>query len=174
MIRTGIGFDIHRFAAGRKLILGGVAIQSDFGLAGHSDADVLCHAVMDALLGAVADGDIGVHFPDSEKRWKDADSLKMLAAVGERLKNKGSAVVNIDVSVLAEKPRLTPYREEMRGNIARALGIDEAQVSIKATTLEGLGALGRGEGIAAMAVAGVECSRLKVHRSVFRVKTNED
>ena len=155
MIRTGIGFDIHRFAAGRKLILAGVRIESDFGLTGHSDADVLCHAVIDALLGAVADGDIGVHFPDNEKRWKDADSLKMLAVVGARLKNKGAAIVNIDVSVLAEKPRLTPYRVEMRGNIARVLGIDEAKVSIKATTLEGLGALGRGEGIAAMAVAGV-------------------
>lgn len=156
MIRTGIGFDIHRFAAGRKLILGGVRIESDIGLMGHSDADVLCHAVIDALLGAVADGDIGTHFPDTDKRWKDADSLTMLAAVGERLKNKGAVVVNIDVSVLAEKPRLTPYRAEMRKNIARALGIDEAKVSIKATTLEGLGALGRGEGIAAMAVASVE------------------
>jgi len=162
MIRTGIGFDIHRFAPGRKLILGGVRIpgraragESDIGLMGHSDADVLCHAVIDALLGAVADGDIGTHFPDHEKRWKDADSLKMLAAVGENMKNKGAAIVNIDVSVLAEKPRLTPYREEMRGNIARALGIDEAKVSIKATTLEGLGALGRGEGIGAMAVASV-------------------
>lgn len=157
MIRTGIGFDIHRFTAGRKLILGGVGIESNFGLEGHSDADVLCHAVMDALLGAVADGDIGVHFPDNKKRWKDADSLKMLAAVGKRLQNKGAAIVNIDVSVLAEKPRLAPYREKMRGNISRALGINRAQVSIKATTLEGLGALGRGEGIAAMAAVNVEC-----------------
>lgn len=156
MIRTGIGFDIHPFAPGRKLILGGVKIQSDFGLTGHSDADVLCHAVMDALLGAVAAGDIGVHFPDNEKRWKDADSLKMLSAVGKKLKNKGAAVVNIDVSVLAEKPRLASYREAMRGKLARALGIDKAQISIKATTLEGLGALGRGEGIAALAVATVE------------------
>ena len=163
MIRTGIGFDIHRFAGGRKLILGGVRItgrarpgESDIGLMGHSDADVLCHAVIDALLGAVADGDIGVHFPDNEKRWKDADSLKMLSVVGAKLKKKGAAIVNIDVSVLAEKPRLTPYREEMRGNIARVLGLDKAKVSIKATTLEGLGALGRGEGIAAMAVASVK------------------
>lgn len=155
MIRTGIGFDIHRLAAGRRLILGGVRIESDSGLAGYSDADVLCHAVIDALLGAVADGDIGTHFPESEKRWQGAESLKMLAAVGEKLKNKGAAVVNVDVSVLAEKPRLAPYREKVRGNIAQALGIDKAKVSIKATTLEGLGALGRGEGIAAMAVATV-------------------
>jgi len=156
MTRTGIGFDIHRFAKGRKLILGGVEIESDIGLMGHSDADVLCHAVIDALLGAVADGDIGVHFPDNERRWKDADSLKMLAAVGKRLKDRGAAIINIDVSVLAEKPRLAPCREKMRGNISRALGINETQVSIKATTLEGLGALGRGEGIAAMAVVCVE------------------
>jgi 2-C-methyl-D-erythritol 2,4-cyclodiphosphate synthase len=156
MIRTGIGFDIHRFAVGRKLVLGGVRIESDIGLLGHSDADVLCHAVIDALLGAIADGDIGTHFPDNEKRWKDADSLKMLAAVGERLKKKGAAIVNIDVSVLAEKPRLAPYREKIRKNISRALGIRAANVSVKATTLEGLGALGRGEGIAAMAVASVE------------------
>lgn len=156
MIRTGIGFDIHRFAPGRKLVLGGVKIESDIGLLGHSNADVLCHAVIDALLGAVADGDIGTHFPDTDQRWKDADSLKMLAVVGGKLKKRGLAIVNLDVSVLAEKPRLTPYREEMRVNIARALGVDESKISIKATTLEGLGALGRGEGIAAMAVAAVE------------------
>jgi len=168
MIRTGIGFDIHRFAVARKLILGGVRIESDVGLMGHSDADVLCHAVIDALLGAVADGDIGTHFPDNEKRWKDADSLKMLAAVGARLKNKGALIVNIDATILAEKPRVAPYRAEMRKNISLALGIDEAKVSIKATTLEGLGALGRGEGIAAMAVAGVECSRFQ--GSPFRVQ----
>jgi 2-C-methyl-D-erythritol 2,4-cyclodiphosphate synthase len=155
MIRTGIGFDIHRFVAGRKLILGGVSIKSELGLMGHSDADVLCHAIIDALLGAVADGDIGTHFPDNEKRWKDADSLKMLSAVGKRLKHKGAVIVNIDVSVLAEKPRLAPYREKIRKNISRALMLDKAKISIKATTLEGLGALGRGEGIAAMAVATV-------------------
>lgn len=173
MIRTGIGFDIHRLVTGRKLVLGGVKIESDLGLTGHSDADVLCHAIIDALLGAVADGDIGTHFPDNKKRWKDADSLKMLFAVGERLKNKGAAVVNIDATILAEKPRVAPYRELMRGKLARALGIDKAKVSIKATTLEGLGTLGRGEGIAAMAVACVE-TRFKVPRSGFKVKTNED
>ena len=155
MIRTGIGFDVHRFAPGRKLILCGVKIKSEVGLLGHSDADVVCHAVIDALLGAVADGDIGTHFPDTDQRWKDADSLKMLAAVAGKLKKKKAVIVNVDVSVLAEKPRLTRYREKMRKNISLALGIDEAKVSIKATTLEGLGALGRGEGIAAMAVAAV-------------------
>lgn len=173
MIRTGIGFDIHRLVTGRKLILGGVRIESELGLTGHSDADVLCHAVIDALLGAVADGDIGSHFPDNDLRWKDADSLKMLATVGERIKNKGARIVNVDATILAEKPRLASYRKEMCKNMAQALVIDETKVSIKATTLEGIGALGRGEGIAAMAVAGVEC-RFKVHRSGFRVKTNED
>ena len=138
------------------MILGGVRIESQVGLMGHSDADVLCHAVIDALLGAVADGDIGVHFPDTSNRWKNADSLKMLATVGEKLNGKRAAVVNIDVSVLAEKPRLSPYRQEMRANIARALGVEVSKISVKATTLEGLGSLGRGEGIAAMAVAGVE------------------
>lgn len=156
MIRTGIGFDIHRLAPGCKLILGGVRIESAFGLAGHSDADVLCHALIDALLGAVADGDIGVHFPDNEERWKDAESLKMLASVAARLRMKGVALINIDATVLAEKPRLAPYREAMRAKLAQALGIDASKVSIKATTMETLGALGRGEGIAAMAVAAVE------------------
>jgi len=156
MIRTGIGFDIHRLAAGRKLILGGVGIKSDVGLMGHSDADVLCHAVIDALLGAVADGDIGVHFPDSEKRWKDADSLKLLASVAGKLKSRGAVINNIDSTVLAEKPRVAPYREKMRRNLAKALGVGLERVSVKATTLEGLGALGRAEGIAAMAVACVE------------------
>lgn len=155
MIRTGIGFDIHRLARGRKLILGGVRIESDLGLAGHSDADVLCHAVIDALLGAVADGDIGCHFPDDDPRWEGADSLKMLASVADRLRAKGTVVVNIDATILAEKPRLTAYREAMRGNLAHALGANPSQISIKATTLEGLGALGRGEGIAAFAVAAV-------------------
>lgn len=153
MIRTGIGFDIHRLVKGRKLILGGVSIESALGLAGHSDADVLCHAVIDALLGAVADGDIGRHFSENEKRWKGANSLKMLASVAGRLHAKGAIVVNIDVTVLAERPRLAPYREAIRSNLAKALKIDLSQVSVKATTLEGLGALGRGEGIAAMAVA---------------------
>lgn len=156
MMRTGIGFDIHRFEKGRRLVLGGVRLKAAAGLAGHSDADVVCHAVMDALLGAIAAGDLGVHFPDREKRWQGADSLKMLAAVARQLASRGAQVVNVDVSVLAEKPRLAPHREKMRRNLAKAMGVTMADVSVKATTLEGLGALGRGEGIAAMAVAAVK------------------
>jgi 2-C-methyl-D-erythritol 2,4-cyclodiphosphate synthase len=156
MIRTGIGYDIHRFAAGRKLVLGGVRIKSELGLLGHSDADVVCHAIADALLGATADGDIGTHFPDTDRRWKNADSLKILALVAGKLRKRKAFIVNTDATILAEKPRLAPYREKMREKIARALGIGKAQVSVKATTLEGLGALGRGEGIAVMAVATVE------------------
>jgi len=156
MTRTGIGFDIHRFKRGRKLVLGGMAVKSNFGLEGHSDADVLCHAVIDALLGAVADGDIGVHFPDTQKRWKGVNSLKLLASVAGKLKARGTVINNIDSTVLAEKPRLAPYREKMRANLVKALGISVDRISVKATTLESLGALGRGEGIAAMAVATVE------------------
>jgi 2-C-methyl-D-erythritol 2,4-cyclodiphosphate synthase len=156
MIRTGIGFDIHRFQKGRRLILGGVRIKAAAGLLGHSDADVLCHAMIDALLGAVAGGDIGSHFPDTDPKWKNADSLKMLASVAGKLKSSGVVINNIDGTVLAEKPRLAPYREKMRRNLAKAMRIAPEKVSVKATTLEGLGALGRGEGIAAMAVATVE------------------
>lgn len=156
MLRTGIGFDIHRLVKGRKLILGGVKIESELGLAGHSDADALCHAVIDALLGAVADGDIGSHFPDNDPRWKDADSLKMLVSIADRLSARGAAVVNVDATILAEKPRLAPYRETMRANLAKALKVSLNQISVKATTLESLGALGRGEGIAAMAIATVK------------------
>ena len=155
MIRAGIGFDIHRFQKGRRLVLGGVRIKSEAGLLGHSDADVLCHAVIDALLGAVADGDIGSHFPDTQKRWKGANSLKLLASVAGKLRAKGVVINNIDSTILAEKPRLAPYREKMRRNLAQAMGVALERVSVKATTLEGLGALGRGEGIAAMATATV-------------------
>ncbi len=156
MIKTGIGFDAHRLTAGRKLVLGGVRFDYPLGLAGHSDADVLCHAVADALLGSVADGDIGLHFPDSDPRWKDADSLDLLARVGERLAARRARVINVDAMVLAEEPRLAPQREAMRANLARALKIQPDCVSVKATTLEGLGALGRKEGIAVLAVATVE------------------
>ena len=156
MIRTGIGYDVHRFASGRRLVLGGVTIKSAAGLLGHSDADVLCHAVIDALLGAAAEGDIGEHFPDTDKSWKNADSVKMLKIAGGKLQRRKISIVNVDATILAQKPRIAPYRARMRVNIARALGISLEQVSVKATTLEGLGALGRGEGIAAMAVATVE------------------
>lgn len=156
MIRTGIGFDAHRLARGRRLVLGGVRIEHEMGLDGYSDADVLCHAVADALLGAAADGDIGRHFPDTDPQWKDADSLKLLAAVAERLAAKRMRVVNVDAMLLAEAPRIVPHREAMRANIAGALGIGIDRVSVKATTMEGMGAIGRREGIAAMAVATIE------------------
>ena len=159
MNRTGIGFDIHRFSAGRKLILGGVEIPSPEGLEGHSDADVLCHALADALLGAIADGDIGQHFPNTDPRWKDADSVELLRQVVLRVKAKGFHVVNVDAMITAEKPKVMPYAQRMRERLAPVLGVTINDVSVKATTMEGLGAIGRGEGIAVMAVATVECRR---------------
>lgn len=159
MIRTGIGFDIHRFAKGRKLILGGVEIPSPEGLEGHSDADVLCHALADALLGAIADGDIGQHFPNTDPRWKNADSVELLRQVVLRLQTKGFHVVNVDAMITAEKPKVMPYAQRMRDRLAPVLGVQIDAVSVKATTMEGLGAIGRGEGIAVMAVATVECRR---------------
>ncbi len=154
--RVGIGYDIHRRAPGRKLVLGGVEMQSAWGLEGHSDADVLLHAVCDALLGAVALGDLGRHFPPGEARWKDASSLELLRLVRAMLDGRGARVVNVDVTLVAEEPKLGPAREAMCVNIAQALRIGGAQVSVKATTNESLGALGRGEGLAALAVAMVE------------------
>jgi 2-C-methyl-D-erythritol 2,4-cyclodiphosphate synthase len=156
MIRTGIGFDVHPFADGRRLILGGVPIAHPRGLQGHSDADVLCHALADALLGAVADGDIGRHFPDTDPAWKDADSLKLLAAVAARVRALAGTVVNVDATVIAERPRIAAHVPAMRERLAAALGVGVACVSVKATTMEGLGALGRAEGIAVMAVATVD------------------
>ncbi|MGN1325014.1 MAG: 2-C-methyl-D-erythritol 2,4-cyclodiphosphate synthase, partial [Candidatus Spyradenecus sp.] len=142
-----------RLVEGRKLILGGVEIPHPVGLLGHSDADVLTHALMDALLGAIADGDIGQHFPDTDPQWKGADSIELLRAVVERLHSKGWQVVNADVTVLAERPKLKPYIPAMRERLAEAMAIDPEFVSVKATTVEGLGAIGRREGISAMAVA---------------------
>ena len=156
MIKTGIGFDTHRLIKGRRLILGGVSIEHPLGLEGHSDADVLCHALADALLGAIADGDIGVHFPDTDPRWKDANSLDLLAQVVKRLKTRRARVVHVDAILMAEAPKLAPYRQAMCERLARVLEVSIQGVSIKATTLEGMGALGRREGIAAMAVATVE------------------
>jgi len=153
--RIGLGYDVHAFAAveeGRKLILGGVSIPYERGLSGHSDADVLVHAVMDALLGAAREGDIGMHFPDSDPAFKDADSLVLLAEVGKLLCDKGWRVLDIDTVVIAQAPRLSPYRDAMRANIADALSIDISQVGVKATTTERLGFEGRGEGISAQAV----------------------
>jgi 2-C-methyl-D-erythritol 2,4-cyclodiphosphate synthase len=156
MIRTGIGFDIHRFAPGRKLILGGVHVPSPDGLEGHSDADVLCHALADALLGSIADGDIGQHFPNTDSKWKDADSVELLRHVVGRLTAKGFKVVNVDAVITAERPKVMPYALRMRERLAPVLGVGLGEVSIKATTMEGLGAIGRAEGIAVMAVATVE------------------
>ena len=136
-------------------MLGGVEIPHTAGLAGHSDADVLCHAIMDALLGATADGDIGKHFPDTDPTWKDARSLDLLRRVAERVAGRGWRVENVDSTVLAEKPRLAPHMEPMRRNIAAAIGIDIGTVSVKATTMEKMGDVGREEGIVAMAVATV-------------------
>lgn len=150
--RSGIGFDAHRFAPERDLILGGVKIEYKLGLLGHSDADVLCHAIADALLGAVAEGDIGKHFPDTEPQWKGVCSLKLLTAVGDILAGKDAAISNIDATVITEEPKLAPHIDAMRQNIANALNLAIGDVSIKATTVETMGALGRKEGIAAMAV----------------------
>ena len=156
MIKTGIGFDVHRLVKGRRLILGGVPIEHDMGLEGHSDADVLCHALADALLGAIADGDIGMHFPDTDPRWKDVNSLDLLAQVMARLKARQAHVVHVDAILMAEAPKFSLYRQAMRERLARVLEVPVQGVSIKATTLEGMGALGRREGLAAMAVATVE------------------
>lgn len=153
MIRTGIGFDIHRLAEGRRLVLGGVEIPHPRGLDGHSDADALCHAVMDALLGAAAAGDIGQHFPDTDLRWKGADSLRLLAAVAGVVRGRGYEIANVDAMVMAEAPRLAPHIPRMRERMAQALGLETDQVSVKAGTNEKLDAIGRGEGIGVMAIA---------------------
>ncbi len=155
-LRIGHGYDVHRLAEGRRLILGGVEIPHRTGLDGHSDADVLLHAIMDALLGAAALGDIGMLFPDTDPAFEGASSLALLKEVGARLERAGYSVVNLDATVLAQRPKLAPYREAMRANIADALGLEVSQVSVKATTEEHLGFTGREEGIAAHAVAMIE------------------
>lgn len=152
-MRIGIGYDVHRLVEGRKLILGGVDIPYEKGLLGHSDADVLVHAVMDALLGAAALGDIGQHFPDTDPRYSGISSILLLEKVGELLKENGYTVGNIDAIVIAQKPKLLPYRPQMAENMARALGIPVSAVSVKATTEEGMGFTGTGDGMAAQAVA---------------------
>jgi 2-C-methyl-D-erythritol 2,4-cyclodiphosphate synthase len=154
--RSGIGFDVHRFEEGRQLVLGGVTVLSDRGLAGHSDADVVTHALMDALLGAAALGDIGDHFPDTDPKWKDARSVEMLTTVRDRLAQRGYAIRSLDAAVMCEAPRLGPYRDRMRQEIAAAARLDRSQVSVKFGTNEGLGFVGRGEGIACMATATIE------------------
>lgn len=153
---VGIGYDVHRLTDGRPLILGGVRIPADKGLLGHSDADVLTHAIIDALLGAASLGDIGQHFPDNDPQYAGCYSLDLLAEAYRLVWEKGYQVQNIDATMVAERPKLAPYIEEMRQSLARTLNIDVQQVSIKATTNEGLGFVGRGEGIAALAVCQLE------------------
>ena len=155
-LRIGHGYDVHRLTEGRRLILGGVEVPYEKGLLGHSDADVLTHAVMDALLGAAALGDIGKLFPDTDAAYAGISSILLLERVAERLREAGYAVVNLDATVLAQAPKLAPYRERMRENLARALSLDTSRVSVKATTEEGLGFIGEGLGIAAHAVALLE------------------
>jgi 2-C-methyl-D-erythritol 2,4-cyclodiphosphate synthase len=152
----GLGYDTHRLVAGRPLILGGVEIDHELGLEGHSDADVLTHAVIDALLGAAGLGDIGERFPDTDERWRGADSIELLREVGAAVRAEGLRVVNVDATVVLERPKLLPHRPAMRARLAEALGVDERRVNVKATTGEGMGFVGRGEGAAAMAVAALE------------------
>jgi 2-C-methyl-D-erythritol 2,4-cyclodiphosphate synthase len=153
MITTGIGYDCHRFADGRRLVLGGGEIPHERGLAGHSDADVLAHAIVDALLGAAALGDIGEHFPDTDERYRDADSLELLRVVVALLVASGFGIAHVDATVVIERPRLAPARERIRSELAGALGIELRHVSVKATRGEGMGFVGREEGVAALAVA---------------------
>jgi 2-C-methyl-D-erythritol 2,4-cyclodiphosphate synthase len=147
--RTGIGIDSHRFEAGRRLVLGGVEIPYELGLAGYSDADVLAHAIVDALLGAAGLGDIGQHFPDTDEAWRDADSMGLLRDVVARVRDAGFEVEHVDATVMLERPKLAPYREAIRASLAAVLG----SVNVKATTGEGMGFVGRGEGAAALAIA---------------------
>ena len=156
MTRFGMGYDVHRLVAGRKLILGGVEIPWEKGLLGHSDADVLLHAIADALLGAAALGDIGKHFPDTDDKFKGADSRKLLAEVARLVREKGYTVGNVDATIVAQAPKLAPHIEKMTENIAKVLGVGKDQVNVKATTEERLGFTGSGEGMSAYAVAGIE------------------
>ena len=152
-MRVGTGFDLHRFVVGRRLVLGGVELPWDMGLQGHSDADVICHALIDALCGAAGIGDIGTLFPDDDPKYKDASSLDLLREVTDHCRRAKWAVENVDVTLLAQVPRLAPYREQIRNNLADALGVDPAAVGLKATTTDHVGAIGRGEALAAQTVA---------------------
>lgn len=156
MIRTGIGFDSHRLVADRRLVIGGVEIAHELGLEGHSDADVLAHAVIDALLGAAGLGDIGEHFPDTEEAWRGADSMQLLAAIVAMVIAGGLEIVNVDCTVVMEEPKLAPYRVAIRERLAQALGLHGGCVNVKASTGEGIGFVGRGEGVAALAVASLQ------------------
>jgi 2-C-methyl-D-erythritol 2,4-cyclodiphosphate synthase len=152
-VRTGIGVDTHAFAPGRRLILGGVDIPHEQGLAGHSDADVLTHAIIDALLGAAGLGDIGQHFPDTDPDYEGADSMVLLRSIAGLLERHGFAIEHVDSTVMLERPKLAPHRDAMRAGLARAMAVEPERVSVKATTGEGMGFVGRREGVAAMAVA---------------------
>ena len=156
MFACGIGYDVHRFLAGRLLVLGGVTIDHPLGLEGHSDADVLCHAIADALLGAAGESDIGHLFPNTDESVRGMSSIVIVRTVRERLSAKGSVVLNVDATLVAEAPKIAPYLDAMKANLAVALAVPADRVGIKATTNEGMGFLGRGEGIAALAVAAVE------------------
>lgn len=164
-MRIGMGYDAHRFITDKPLILGGVNIPYEMGLLGHSDADVLVHAVCDALLGAAGMGDIGLHFPDTDTQYKDVSSLLLLKRVGKMLSESGFSIINIDATILAEKPKIAPHRLDMQQNISRSLNMSAGSVNIKATTTEGLGSIGRGEGIGAMCIAmiGYKPSRKTIH-----------
>ncbi len=158
MQRIGFGFDAHRFSSETRLVLGGVEIPFELGLKGHSDADVLTHAICDALLGAAAEGDIGTHFPDKDPKWKGASSLTFLKDVLSLLGSKGYSVVNIDTVIVCEKPRISPHVAEIRSSLAEAAGLPEGVISVKATTTDGMGFTGRGEGIASYATVLLESS----------------
>jgi 2-C-methyl-D-erythritol 2,4-cyclodiphosphate synthase len=152
-MRIGMGYDVHRLVEGRKLVLGGVTIPFEKGLLGHSDADVLVHAVCDALLGAAGLGDIGLHFPDTDSEYKDVASIKILAKTYELISGKGFSIMNLDSTIFADAPKLSQYRDAMQKNISRTIEIEQDRVNVKATTFEGLGMIGKGEGIGAMCVA---------------------
>ena len=154
--RVGVGYDVHPLVEHRPLILGGITIPYDQGLAGHSDADCLTHAICDALLGAIAAGDLGRHFPDSDPQYKDVESLQLLKKVVEMVRTQGLRITNIDATIVAQAPQLAPYRTQMEEKIAATVGIEQGRINLKATTTEGLGFTGRGEGIAAYAVALLE------------------
>jgi 2-C-methyl-D-erythritol 2,4-cyclodiphosphate synthase len=155
-VRVGLGFDVHHLEVGRRLVLGGVELPSDLGLRGHSDADVICHALIDALLGAAGLGDIGTLFPDTDPAFKNAKSLDLLRDATARCRTAGWRVENVDVTLLAQAPRLSPYRDQIRDSLARALGVEKGAVSVKGKTPDHLGAIGRGEGMAAQAVVLLE------------------
>ena len=156
MPKIGFGYDVHKLVKGRKLILGGVEIPHSKGLLGHSDADALLHSICDAILGALAEGDIGKHFPDTDKKYKGISSVKLLSAVSKILEQKSAKVVNIDTTIVAEKPKLAGYTDKMRKNISKTLKISSDKISVKATTQNGLGFIGKGEGITSFAIVLLE------------------